>query len=157
MCTPFLKGNRTRYLNLLQNELEKGKLLLEEDEYREWSLYIRDVDICIKRLNDFVQKLEEADERLSTAIEGQDGAQEVETLIREDWEYISTVTDCRDELMELLKSSQDQRPTDNWSSATVTEDRFNQMVQLTSQMQQVIIGQQQLQQQQQISKGKLKQ
>ena len=139
---------------MLQKELTKGKLLFEEDGDRKWSLYIRDVDICIKRLNDFVQKLE-ANERLSTAIEGQDCAQEVETLIREDWGYISTVTDCRDELMELLKLSQDRRPTDNWSSATITEDRFSQMIQLTSQMQHIIIGQQQVQQQQQISIGQL--
>ena len=100
-------------MNLLQKKLSKAKVLLGEDGEREWNLFISDVDIFIKRLNDFVQKLEEADERLSTAIEGQEGVQEVETLIREDWDYISTVTDCRDELMELLKSSQDQRPTDN--------------------------------------------
>lgn len=64
--------------------------------------------------------------------------------------------DCRDELVNLHKSLQDQRPpTDNWSSVTVTEERFNQMIQLTSQMQQVIIGQQKLQQQQQLSIGQL--
>ena len=64
--------------------------------------------------------------------------------------------DCRDELVNLQKSFKDQRsPTHNWSSVTVTEERFNQMIQLTSQMQQVIIEQQQLQQQQQISIGQL--
>ena len=43
-----------------------------------------DVDTCINRINDFVQKLEETNERLSTAIEGQDGAQEMEAQIRDD-------------------------------------------------------------------------
>lgn len=107
-----------------------------------------DVDTCINRINDFVQKLEETNERLSTAIVGQDGAQEMEAQIRDDWDYVATVMDCRDELVNLQKSFKDQRsPTDNWSSVTVTEGRFNQMIQFTSQMQQVIIGQQQLQQQ----------
>ena len=45
---------------------------------------------------------------------------------------------------------QDQRsPTENVSSVTVTEDRLTQMIQVTAQMQQVLISQQQFQQQQQ--------
>ena len=31
MSTSFSKGNRTRYRNLLEKELEKGKRLIEED------------------------------------------------------------------------------------------------------------------------------
>lgn len=156
MSTSFIKGNRTRFRNLLAKELAKGNTLLEEDGEREINVYIKDINTCINRLNEFVEKLEETNERLSKAMEGQDGAQEIEALIREDWDYISTVVDCRDELVELQKSLQDQRsPTDNWSSVTVTEERFNQMIQVTAQMQQVIIGQQQLQQQQQISIGQL--
>ena len=156
MSTSFLKGNRTRYRNLLAKELAKGKNLLEEDGERETDVYMRDVDTCINRMNDFVQKLEETNERVSTAIEGHDGAQEIGTQISDDWEYVWTDMDCRDELVNLHKSLQDQRsPTDNWSSITVTDDRFNQMIQLTSQIQQIIIGQQQLQQQQQKSIGQL--
>ena len=56
--------------------------------------------------------------------------------------------DCRDELADLQASLQEQgSPRENTSSATVTEDRFDQMVQLTTQMHQVLIGQQQLLQQ----------
>ena len=156
MSTSFLKGNRTRYRNLLAKELARGKTLLEEDREAVAGVYMRDVDTCIYRINDFVQKLEETSERLSIAIEGQDGAQEIEAQINSDWEYVATLIDCRDELVNLHKSLQDQRsPTDNSSSVTVTEERFNQMIHLTSQMQQVIIGQQQLQQQQQISISQL--
>ena len=154
MSTSFLKGNRTRYRNLLAKELAKGKNLLGEDGERDADVYMGDVDTCINRINDFVQKLEETNERLSTAKEGQDGAQEMEAQIRDDWDYVAAVMDCRDELVNIQKSFKDQRsPTDNWSSVTVTKERFNQMIQLTSQMQQVIIGQQQLQQQ--ISIGQL--
>ena len=65
-----------------------------------------------------------------------------------DWEYISTVMVCRDELADLQVSLQEQRShRENSASATVTDDRFDQMVQLTTPMQQVLIGQQQLLQQ----------
>ena len=70
MSTSFLKGNRTRYRNLLAKELARGKTLLEEDREAVAGVYMRDVDTCIYRINDFVQKLEETNERLSIAIEG---------------------------------------------------------------------------------------
>ena len=57
----------------------------------ESSAHMRDVNNRIKRLNEFITKLEEASEKLSIAIKGWDGAQEIEELIREDWDYISTV------------------------------------------------------------------
>ena len=83
--------------------------------------------------------------KLSTAIEGRDGAQEIETLIREDWDFISTVTGL------TCGHSKIRAPTGDWSLVTETENKFDQMIQLTSQMQQVITGQQQ----QQISIGQL--
>ena len=152
MSLSFLKGNRTRFRNLLAKELAKGKSLLQDVE-QESSCHIRDVSNCIKRLNEFITKLEEANEKLSIAIEGRDGAQEIEELIKEDWDYNSTVMDCRDELVDIPNSDQ-RSPADNSSSVTVTEDKFDQVIQMTSQMQQVILGQQQLQQQQ-ISIGQL--
>ena len=73
-------------------------------------------------------------------------------MINEDCSYISGVTNCRDELVEIEQSFQVQKSTsEHWSSITVTEDRFNQMIQMSAQMQQVMIGQQQMQQQQQTS------
>ena len=62
------------------------------------------------------------------------------------------MTDCRDELVDIQQSLKDQKPpSENWSSITVTEDRFNQMIQMTAQMQQLMIGEQQIQQQHQQS------
>ena len=79
-------------------------------------------------------------------MDGQEGEEEIADLIKDDWEYISTVIDCQDELVDLQSSLQEQGlPRENCSSVTVTEDRFDQMVQLTAQMQQVLIGRQQLQ------------
>ena len=147
MSTSFIKGNRTRYGNLLQVEMDKGKALLEEESEQYGSkVFSKNLNNCIRRLTDFISQLEETDERLSIAVEGQDGAQEAEQLIKEDWSYIAALTDCRDELVDLQNSLQDQKsPAENLSSITVTEDRFNEMIQMTTQMQQVLIGQQQQQ------------
>ena len=83
-------------------------------------------------------------------IEGQSGAQEIDLLINDHWSYIAEVTICCDELVEIEQCNQVQNsPSERWSSITVTEDRFNQMIQMTAQMQQMIIGQQQMHQQQQ--------
>ena len=83
---------------------------------------MRDVSNCIKRLNEFITKLEEANEKLSIAIKGWDGAQEIEEIIKEDWDYISTVMDCRNELVDIQNSDQ-RPPADNSCSVTVTEDK----------------------------------
>ena len=100
-------------------------------------------------MKEFIEKLELTNERLSVVIEGQEGAQEIEQLMEEDWSYIAEVTECCDELLEIQQSLQDQKsPSENWSSIIVIEDRFNQMIQMTAQMQQVLIEQQQIQQQQ---------
>ena len=83
---------------------------------------------------------------MSTIVDGRDGEDEILELIEADWDYITTVMDCRDELINSKSSLQEQGiPTGNSSSMTVTDDRFDQMVQLTSQMQQVLVRQQQLQ------------
>lgn len=142
MSVSFLKGNRTRYRNLLDKELVKGRQLLEIDsETYDRKVLLNTVNNCIKRLNDFEQKLEVNDERLSTVIEGQDGEQETVGLIKDDWDYISTVMDCRDELAALQMSLQEQGSSrENSSSVTMIEDRFESMVQLTAQMQQMLIG-----------------
>ena len=152
MSTSILKGNRTRYRNLLEKELEKGKKMTEEaaQEQYEQKVFSKSLNNCIKRLNEFTEKLEQTNERLSIVVDGQEGAQEVEQFINQDWSYISEVIDCRDELIDIQRMLQDQRsPTENVPSVTVTEDRLTQMIQVTAQMQQVLISQQQLQQQQQ--------
>ena len=147
-----LKGNRTRYRNLLERELEKDKDLISEAEQEQYEtkIFNKNVRDCIKRLNDFIEKLEQANEKLWLGIEGHDGAQEIDLLINEDWTYINEVTNSRDKLVDIDQSLQVQKsPSEHWSSITVAEDRFNQMIQMTAQMQQVMIGQQQMQQQQQ--------
>ena len=62
-------------MNLLDKELEKGGWLLDEDiEEGEKRAHLKNVKNCIKKINDLVEKLKETDEKLSTVVEGRDGA-----------------------------------------------------------------------------------
>ena len=101
MSISLLKGNRTRYRNLLEKELGKTKHLLEDDREVEIKVLIKIVNNCINRLNDFQQKLEETGIKKSTVVDGQEGEDEILELIKGDLDYISTVMDCRDELINL--------------------------------------------------------
>ena len=93
MSVSFLKGNRFRYRNLLERELEKAKDLISEAEQEQYETKIFNINVrnCIKRLNDFIEKLEQANEKLSLGIEGHDRAQEINLLINEDWTYTNEV------------------------------------------------------------------
>ena len=73
MTSSFLKGKRTRYRNLLEKELENGKSLISEAEQEEYEVKIfsKNVRNCLRRSNDFIEKLEQTNERLSVAIEGE--------------------------------------------------------------------------------------
>ena len=79
MTSSFLKGNRTRYRNLLEKELEKGKNLISEAEQEEYEVKIfsKNVRNCLRRLNDFIEKLEQTNEILTVAIEGWSGGAKV--------------------------------------------------------------------------------
>ena len=146
MSISLNKGNRTRYRNFLEKELGKTKRLLEDDrEDCEIKVLIKIVDNCINRLNAFQQKLEDTGLSMSTVVDGQEGEDKILELIKDDWDYISTVMDCRDELINLKSSLQEQgSPKGKSSPVTVTDDRFNQMAQLKAQLQQILLGQQQL-------------
>ena len=93
--------------------------------------------------------MEQTDERLSVVVDGHDGAQEVEQLITEDWSYIAEVVDSRYELEDIQQTLQVQSSSqENVSSRYVKENKFNQVLQLTAQMKNILICQQQLEQQQ---------
>ena len=71
MTSSFFKGNKTRYRNLLEKELEKGKNLISEAEREEYEVKIfsKNVRNCLRRFNDFIETLEQTNERLSVAID----------------------------------------------------------------------------------------
>ena len=124
MSILFLKGSRTKYRDLLEKELEKGRSLVEEATLEQYEIKIvsKRLSNCINRLIEIIEKLEQTDERLSVVIDGHDGAQEVEQLITEDWSYIAEVIDSRYELEDIQQTLQDQMsPQENFKSRTFTE------------------------------------
>ena len=90
MSISLLKGNRSRYRNLLDKELVKGKHLLENGE-GEIKFLKQKVNNCINKLNDFQQKIDDTGIKMTTVIDGQNGEDEILELIKDDWDYISTV------------------------------------------------------------------
>ena len=71
---------------MLEKKLEKEKNLISEAEHEEYEVKIfsKNVKNCLRKLNDFIEELEKTNERLSVAIEGQEGAQEMEALMNDD-------------------------------------------------------------------------
>ena len=56
---------------MLEKKLEKGKNLIgeAEQEVYEVKIFSKNVRNCLRRLNDFIVKLEQTNERLSAVIE----------------------------------------------------------------------------------------
>ena len=99
--------------------LKRESISCRMTEMKVRKVIFKNINNCISRLNDFQQKLEETNERLSKEVDGQEGEDEITDLIQGDWEYISTVMDCRDELVDLYSSLQEQEsPRENCSSVT---------------------------------------
>ena len=123
--------------------MEKANRLIEQNaEQYESNVFSENLKTCVNRLNAIIEKLEQTNDRLSVVIEGQEATQEVE------WNSLSMMTGhSLPELVDIQESLQDQNlPSENWSFITVTGDRSNKKIQMTAQMQQVLIGQQQIQQ-----------
>ena len=86
----------------MEKELEKGKHLLGEDrEEMEVTVLIQNMNNYINRLNDYQKKLEDTGIQISTIIDDKDGEDEIVELIKADWDYISTVMDGRDVMINL--------------------------------------------------------
>ena len=88
----------------------------------------------MNRLTSFCDKLEVTNEKVSLAVTGQDGEDNIETLLAEDGTFTMSVIDCRDQLITHGKSiASDKTPSSNTSAVTVTEDR-SRMEQMQLQM-----------------------
>ena len=77
---------------------------------------------CIKRLNEFTEKLEGTNERLFIVVDGQEGHKKLSNFSTKTGRIY--LIDCQDELIDIQRMLQDQwSPIENVSSVTVTEDR----------------------------------
>ena len=136
-----LKSNRTRYKNILEKELAIGNSLLAEDKDRiNLKDFVLKADECIKRITDFYDRLEVTNEKISLAVAGTDGEDEMEELLTKDCAFMQSVIDCRDHLVTLQKSLLEEKtPSENASAITIIDERYTRMEQLQVQMQQLLI------------------
>ena len=75
-----------------------------EHEHSRANILWKKVRICVRRLEGLIEGLFQANERLSIVIAAQGEAQYVENLIDKDWAYISAVTDCCNNLVNIEHS-----------------------------------------------------
>ena len=127
MSLRSVKSNRTRYRNTLEKELAIGNSLLAEDKDRiNLKDFVLKADECIKRLTDFCDRLEVTNEKISLAVVGTDGEDEMEELLTEDGAFMQLFIDCRDHLVTLQKSLLDEKtPSENAFAITITDGRYS--------------------------------
>ena len=123
------------YRNLLEKEAAKGRDLMDQD--------LREVDIrafshkvttCIKRINEFIGKLDSVNERMS--LEGMD---DHEQLILSDSSVIETALDCCGDLECFQQTLYDMlAPPQTSSPLSLPGDRINQ---IQKQIQQLSLAQ----------------
>ena len=80
------------------------------------------VATCIKRINEFIGKLDAIHERIS-----QDGMDAHEQLINSDSSVIETALDCRGDLESFHQSLQDMFTPSPFSPETLTDEGIGQM------------------------------
>ena len=131
----YLKRNRTLYRNLLDKEIAAGRELLDKD-VRELDVKVlsNKAETCIKRLNEWIDKLDIIDERIS-----QENPDDLEQLMSEDSILIELAFDCRGELETFYKSLEDLSNVSH--SLSVGAEANYEMNQLQTQLQQLKISQ----------------
>ena len=68
---PYIKRNRTLYRNLLEKKAAKGRDMMDQNVGEvDIRSFTHKVTTCIKRINEFIGKLDSCDERMS--LEGMD-------------------------------------------------------------------------------------
>ena len=132
----YLRRNRTLYRNLLDKEIFAGRSLLQKDlSELDVKVLSNKVDTCINRLNEWINKLDGTDERIS-----QENPEELEQLMTEDSILMESAFECRGELESFCKSLEDMMSALSHSFSLATEADTD-MSQIQTQLQQMKIGQ----------------
>ena len=90
----YLKGVRTRYRNTLENELEYGQSILQDDTKQFDSEYItNEIMISIEKMKLYSEKLEKQTEKYVDAL-GDDTEEDIDEILEHDTRLINSVMDC---------------------------------------------------------------
>ena len=121
---PYIKRNRTLYRNLLEKEAPKGRDLMDQN-LREVDIkaFSHKVNTCIKRINEFIGKLDSVNERMSLV-----GMDDHEQFILSDSSVIETALDCCGDLECFQQTLYDMlAPPQTSSPFSLPGDRINQL------------------------------
>ena len=142
MSLPHLKGKRTRFRNYLEKELSAVRTLLAvETGSIEFHDLINEIDNYIRILNELSEKLDTACADLSIEATNQDRDQEYEQFIEEDNRLATTVIDCISELERRKRAVNELMVPRKSAEPALAE----QVVQLQTQLEQLMIERQQTQ------------
>ena len=99
MSLPYLKGTRTRFRNILEKQLKRGKTLLTIEIGSIDQLdQIDEIEDCIQSLNVWTEKVDNAGAALSIEARNVDKDQEYEQFIEDDNALATEVIECISEL-----------------------------------------------------------
>ena len=99
MSLPNLKGTRTRFRNLLERQLKRGKALLTiEIGSIEQLDQVDEIEDCIQSLNVWTEKVDNACAALSIVARNVDKDQEYEQFIEDGNALATEVIECISEL-----------------------------------------------------------
>ncbi|XP_056016952.1 uncharacterized protein LOC125656535 [Ostrea edulis] len=149
MSLPYLKGNCTRYQNLIEKEISKSGALVSQDAMEEdISELLRQVESSTRRLKDFSGKLEENIEKWSLSVESKEVDQgEVDKFTGDSERLFALLAEAAehiDQLMMLERSLQ-ERITTVKATRQTTDSRLDHIVFLQEKMQEQILQFQELQ------------
>ncbi|XP_045158369.2 uncharacterized protein LOC123524328 [Mercenaria mercenaria] len=100
---PYLKGVRTRYVNILKTEVEIAEGILQKDlEYCDKDEYVECVMKCVEKMQVYREKLENQTDKLASALSKEEETY-IQTILEED---CSLCEKARDMCMDLKNSKE---------------------------------------------------
>ena len=142
----YIKGVRTRYRNILENELQRCASLIDSDiELNAKEEILMKVNKCIKTLDVYREKLEDKSKELCCAIDDSD-EDLVGEILNEDGILCEQVISSRIELEEFKDSILDQQIKHEERFDQSTVEKGDHLVKLQSEMQKMVMDQMKLQQ-----------
>ena len=135
---PYLKGVRTRYINIVKKETSVGSDILALDpEIEEEKEVIPKIDNCIEKLQVYSEKVECQTEKLAEAIGDSDSVLTAQ-LIDENEDVCDRAMEC---VLQLKQFKEKLKLTKVYAAEEKEKVEMNQIVELQKQMNEIVFNQ----------------
>lgn len=135
---PYLKGVRTRYVNILTKETQIGLDILASDiELIDETELTLKINKCIERLQSYCEKVENQTDKLAEAI-GDSDTELTQQLITENESVCDKAMDC---VLNLKQSKEEISLTKVKEAEAKEKVGLNQIVELQKQMNSIVVTQ----------------